>query len=595
MLGVTVATSSRRGGGRFLISSLVLLTLATTIACTTAVERDEKPSAQGFLEGFFTAWDDEDYAAMSEHFDAASRARWPATKLVALFDRALTSGAVAEFSVSFDLFTYTAIGATPSADFDYSITYVTPAARDDVVLSGTIDVAWSEAEERWTVVWDRGLMWPGIDRAHAFAIATRYPKRATILERTGRKIAIGAATSRSYPFGSAAGTTIGHLEPLTKQSIADGPEGDLVGEPVGEPGDLVGASGLEAAFEDRLSGRPATELQVVDRRGRVLATVGRRTARPGRSVRTTLDMQIQQAATVAFGGTTGGAVVLDPRNGDILAAVSSSPFDPNNYVGVAGIDPFNRALSGLYPPGSSMKVVTAAAALETDAVTPQTRLSGPAEYKGVRNFESGEFGSLSFASALQNSVNTAFAQVAERLGPSRLTRFAELFGFNREPTMALGAARSSFPFPEDEGDLLWSAIGQAQTLATPLEMASIAATIANGGRRMEPRIALGVPPSGERVVSTTTAETMTTLMESVVEGGTGVRAAISGIRVAGKTGTAEVDVGGERRNHAWFICFAPADDPRIAVAVVSEYGGVGGQVAAPLARAILASVLPLVR
>lgn len=242
-----------------------------------------------------------------------------------------------------------------------------------------------------------------------------------------------------------------------------------------------------------------------------------------------------------------------------------------------------------------MKVMTAAAALETGAVTPDTRLTGPAEYKGVRNFESGEFGSLSFASALQNSVNTAFAQVAEKVGPRRLTRVAELFGFNREPEMALAAARSSFPFPEDEGDLLWSAIGQAQTLATPLEMASIAATIANNGRRMEPRITLGAAPSGERVVSTGTAKTMTTLMESVVDGGTGVGAAISGIRVAGKTGTAEVDVGGERRNHAWFICFAPADDPKVAVAVVSEYGGVGGQVAAPLARAILTSVLPLVR
>ena len=582
-----MATSSRRSGGRFLISSLVLLVLASTGACTPAIVSDEKPSVRGFLDEFFGAWDDEDYAAMSEHFDSASSARWPATKLAALFDRARTTGAVTEIDVSFDLFTYTELGATPSADFEYSITYVTPAARNDVVLSGPIDVAWSEADERWTVRWDRGLMWPGIDRAHAFAIETRYPKRAAILDRTGRPIAVGESAGRSYPFGSAAGATIGHLEPLTKQSIASGA--------IGEPGDLVGASGLEAAFEDRLSGRPATELQVVDRRGRVVATVGRRTARSGRSVRTTLDMAIQQAATTAYGGTTGGAVVLDPRSGDILAAVSSSPFDPNNYVGVAGIEPFNRALSGLYPPGSSMKVVTAAAALETEAVRPETRLSGPAEYKGVRNFESGEFGSLTFASALQNSVNTAFAQVAEKLGPRELTRFAELFGFNRDPEMALGAARSSFPFPEDEGDLLWSAIGQAQTLATPLEMASIAATIANNGRRMEPRITRGAAPSGTRVVSTKTARTMTTLMISVVEGGTGVGAAISGVGVAGKTGTAEVDVGGERRNHAWFICFAPADNPKVAVAVVSEYGGVGGQVAAPLARAILTSVLPLVR
>lgn len=594
MLGGTVAPASRRTGGRFLTAALALLTLMSAGACTTAEVRDEKPSVRGFLDEFFTAWDNEDYAAMAAHFDAASGARWTTSRLAALFDRARTMGAVTEISVSFDLFTYTEIGATPPSGFDYSIAYLTPAAHDEVILSGPIEVRWSEAEERWTVRWHRGLLWPGIERAHAFAIAARHPVRAAIFDRRNRTIAVGGAASRRYPFGSAAGAMIGHLEPVTRQSIAD----EAVGEAddlVGEIGDLIGASGLEAAFEDRLSGRPATKLRVVDRRGRVLETVGRRAARAGRPVRTTLDIEVQQAATAAYGSTVGGAVVLDPRSGDILAAVSSSLFDPNNYVGVAGIEPFNRALSGLYPPGSSMKVMTASAALETGAVTPETRLTGPAEYKGVRNFESGEFGSLSFASALQNSVNTAFAQVAERLGPRPLTRFAELFGFNRDPGMALGAAKSSFPLPEDEGDLLWSAIGQAQTLATPLEMASIAATIANGGRRMEPRITLGAEPSGERVVSTTTARTMTTLMESVVSGGTGVGAAISGIRVAGKTGTAEVDVGGERRNHAWFICFAPADDPKIAVAVVAEYGGVGGQVAAPLARAILTSVLPLVR
>jgi peptidoglycan glycosyltransferase len=288
-------------------------------------------------------------------------------------------------------------------------------------------------------------------------------------------------------------------------------------------------------------------------------------------------------------------VVLDPEKGDILAAVASSPFDPSNYVGVAGIEPFNRALSGLYPPGSSMKVMTASTALELGEVKPDSRLTGPAEYKGVRNFESGAYPSLTFASALQNSVNTAFAQVAERIGAKRLTRFAELFGFNRSPSMSLQAATPSFPFPEDEGDLLWGAIGQAQTLATPLQMATIAATIANQGKRMEPRIVLSEGPTGERVLSRKTARIMTTLMESVVQGGTGVAAQISGLRVAGKTGTAEVDVGGERRNHAWFICFAPAGEAKVAVAVVAEYGGIGGQVAAPLARAILTRVLPLVQ
>jgi peptidoglycan glycosyltransferase len=161
--------------------------------------------------------------------------------------------------------------------------------------------------------------------------------------------------------------------------------------------------------------------------------------------------------------------------------------------------------------------------------------------------------------------------------------------------MALGAARPSFPFPKDEGDLLWGSIGQAQMLATPLQMASIAATIANDGKRMEPRSAFFEPRESRRVISKKVARTMSRLMEDVVEGGTGVGARIAGVRVAGKTGTAEVDVGGQRLNHAWFISFAPAGDPKVAVAVVSEYGGVGGRVAAPIARSILAAVLPLVR
>ena len=140
-----------------------------------------------------------------------------------------------------------------------------------------------------------------------------------------------------------------------------------------------------------------------------------------------------------------------------------------------------------------------------------------------------------------------------------------------------------------------TAIGQGQVLATPLQMASVAATIANDGERMEPRITQLEEPAGEQVVDKKTANTLTELMINVVVGGTGQGARLSGIDVAGKTGTAEVDVDGERKNHAWFICFAPAHDPELAIAVVSEYGGVGGEVAAPLARQILASTILIVQ
>ncbi|HVL65605.1 MAG TPA: penicillin-binding transpeptidase domain-containing protein, partial [Actinomycetota bacterium] len=302
---------------------------------------------------------------------------------------------------------------------------------------------------------------------------------------------------------------------------------------------------------------------------------------------------VLRAAEQGFGGTVGGAAVIHPASGDILALVDSSAFNPGFYVGVEDLSPFNRAVVGRYPPGSAMKVVTAAAALDSGRFTPESRLQGPAEYKGVRNFESGAFGSVDFATAMKFSVNTAFAQIAERLGGKRMTKYAEAFGFNREIDIPLAHAVSQYPEPEDAGDLMWSAIGQAQVLATPLQMATVAATVANGGKRMEPRIDRDERRRGERVVSRRVARQLTSMMENVVNGGTGVGARLSGTQVAGKTGTAEVDVGGERRNHAWFIAFAPSGAPKVAVAVVAEYGGVGGQVAAPLARQILANVLPV--
>jgi len=570
--------SPRRG--RLLASALALL----TGACDASPAEQTRPAPGDAVAAFVEAWNARDYDEMHDFFDDVSVSRWSDTRLENFIEGQLEAGLVEDFEVSAD-------GDAPKngdvVTFELDVTYDSRASEAPVELNGgELDLIYEESDEAWTIRWHPGLMWPGVAGGHGFAVATKFSKRAPILDRRGNKLAVGSASVRRYPFGALGGTTVGHLGTLRKKDIE---AGDLR-----EPGDIVGASGLELAYDERLAGRPATKLQVVGRRGKVRATIGRVDGQRGRPVRSTLDIRVQRAAQGAYGGTVGGAVVLEPSTGDILAAVASSPFDPNNYVGVAGIEPFNRALSGLYPPGSAMKVVTAAAALDAKVFKPTSLLTGPSEYKGVRNFESGAYGTLTFADALTNSVNTAFAQIAEKLRPRRLTRYADAFGFNREPAMDLDAARSSFPFPEDEGDLLWGSIGQAQVLASPLQMASIAATIANDGKRMEPRAALHEARAGERVVSKQIARTMTGLMEGVVQGGTGVGAQISGVRVAGKTGTAEVDVGGQRLNHAWFISFAPAGDPKVAVAVVSEYGGIGGRVAAPIARSILASVLPFV-
>lgn len=561
---------------------LMLSTAACTNPPIAPEPLDPGPAADRFLD----AWTERDYLTMWSMLDARSR-HWTPSRIEGALTRALRSGNIRSFEASRIEPYPDEVGVRGEQRY-YEIVYRLPGQLGEIALKGgVLGSGFDTRSGEWRFFWRPHMMWPGIPGAKAFSLKTRFRPRAPIVDRDGRKLAAGATARRRYPFGSLAGATIGHLEPLLPGDI---PRGDLH-----DPGDLAGASGLEEAFDARIAGTPAAVIRVVDKHGKVLEVLARQRAHRGKALHTTLDVDVQRAAQAAFGSTTGGAVVLDPRSGDILAAVSSSPFDPTNYVGVAGIEPFNRALSGLYPPGSSLKVMTASAALDTKTFKTSSILTGPADYKGVRNFESGEFGTLTFAEALKFSVNTAFAQIAEKLGPRRLTRYARRFGFNREPATAMDAARPSFPPPLDEGDLLWGSIGQAQVLATPLQMATIAATIANGGRRMEPRIARHEPRRGRRVVSAKVAGTMTALMEDVVRGGTGVGAQIAGVRVAGKTGTAEVDIGGQRLNHAWFISFAPANDPKVTVAVVSEYGGVGGRVAAPIARAILAAVLPVVR
>jgi penicillin-binding protein A len=579
------------GGIRHLAAAVILL----LVGCTQ--DGSEAPRAEDAARSFFDAWSQRNAIDMVAAFDQESRREWSAAEVETLLEESFDPSIVETLIVDGDGPVDepdVADGETPNAGamarVPYSLTFdFVGIERPATLEGGSLELTYQAEEGAWKVSWAEELLWPGIGtRASAFEIRSELPKRAPILDRDGKKLARGSGASRSYPYGALAGSTVGHVEPVGRKALRDEGSGY-------EAGDLMGGSGLEAGLEERLAGKPATIVSVVDDRGRRLEVVARTAGRRARPVTTTLDVDVQRAAEAAYGGTTGGAVVIDPQKGDLLAIVSSAQINPNSYVGVAGIEPFNRATSGLYPPGSAMKVVTAGAALDTGVVKPTTRLSGPKEYKGVRNFESGQYSSLDFATAVKFSVNTAFAQVAEDLGARQMTRYAEAFGFNRRPALPLEAARSSFPFPEDLSDLMWGSIGQAQVLATPLQMATVAATVANRGKRMEPRITLEDARSGERAISRATARVLSGLMENVVEGGTGSAARVSGLRIAGKTGTAEVDVEGKRKNHAWFVAFAPVENPQVAVGVVSELGGIGGQVAAPLARQIILGVLPHVR
>lgn len=569
------------------VAAAVVIALSVA-SCTRSPERvEDQPEdhpLDAAVEAFFEAWGEGDYEAMNSFFTGDSHVG--AHLLENRIRSVLVDGAMEGFESGYEGIPSDGVGGgDESAEVPYFVEFGSSATAKPIHLKGEMTWVLDEFEDEWELVWHPSLMFPTRGEGARLEIATEWLKRGAILDRDGRKLAVGDVEERRYPWGFVAGSVIGHIGVATKDQAAALNV---------EPGALVGGSGLEEGLQEVLAGRPDTKLQVLDKKGEVVETLGGLKGRPGKNVKTTLDIEIQRASENAYGSTTGGAVVMDPKTGDLMAIVSSSPFNPNGYVG-ATVAPFNRALEGRYPPGSSMKVVTAAAALDTGTVTPQTQLKGPSEYQGVRNFESGDFGTLSFASAVQFSVNTAFAQVALKLGTEKLVRYADLFGFNRPHEMPLPAAESSFPEPRGAGDLMWASIGQAQVLATPLQMATIAATIANGGERMEPRITNLEKPTGERVVEKKTASTLTELMINVVVGGTGQGARLSGVDVAGKTGTAEVDVDGERKNHAWFICFAPAEDPDVAVAVVSEFGGVGGEVAAPLARQILASTILIIQ
>jgi peptidoglycan glycosyltransferase len=330
---------------------------------------------------------------------------------------------------------------------------------------------------------------------------------------------------------------------------------------------------------------------------------------------------LQRAATEALGGRKGAVVALDPKTGAVLAMVTHPTFDPNVAVPMddrdtraawdaLNADPgqplFNRATSGLYPPGSSFKVVVAAAALDVGVVTPETVFdcAGKLAVQGYTIYDFGRksHGNLSFAQAVVVSCNIAFAQVGLRLGAEALVQYAEAFGFNGPIPFDLPTAASKIQSADtmDQVALAAASFGQGQDLATPLQMALVAATIANGGAMMKPYLVNQIQDYNgkiieqfgskklKQVVRKETADTLTGIMIDVVKDGTGKAARIEGIRVAGKTGTAEVE---GQEPHAWFICFAPADDPSIAIAVIVENGGEGGRTAAPVARQVLEEAL----
>ncbi len=412
------------------------------------------------------------------------------------------------------------------------------------------------------------------------------------------------------------------------------PGGSLYGHLTGYFSLVYGMTGIESAYDSELSGH-AGVLSMQDIEDELLGS-GQR----GDDVVMTVNSKLQEVARQALGNQRGAVVALDPRTGDIKAMWSNPSYDPS---GLAvhntkaerrywrSLDPtspdsplIDLARQARYPPGSTFKIVDTTAALQSGAYSPSSTFPDPPAIppcssnggafpcmpqtnQSFTNFSHTSCaggGRITLAQAVTVSCDTTFALIGLRIFPS-IFRTAEAYGFNHDIPFDLSVERSRFPFvgTDNKPFRAYSAVGQGNVAATPLQMALVAATVANGGVEPRPRLVKEiVDPSGDivqrfspqslgRVMSPGTAHTITRLMESVVQKGTGTAAQIPGVPVAGKTGTAQNVAGAAP--HAWFICFAPADNPKIAVAVLVEHGGTlgneatGGAVSAPIAKRII--------
>ncbi len=413
------------------------------------------------------------------------------------------------------------------------------------------------------------------------------PGRGSILDRDGNVLAESAAD----------GTRVYHDRSLSHV--------------LGYLSARYGSQGVELAFNDILTGQGGRSWRDA------INAEFRRDAVQGLDVRLTIDPSVQSAAASSLGGRNGAVVALDPRNGEVLAMVSNPTYDPAT-IDQAGDTLFedpdspilNRAAQGLYPPGSTFKTVTAAAALQHDVIQPDTTVTCEDEYVvegfavACDNVPQG-IGTYPFLDAYAFSVNAIFAEVGVDLGWPRLLEMSREWGFASSLPFTIDTAPNQVlnPGSERSGPLLAStAFGQGELFSSPLQMAVVAATIANDGVLEYPFLGLRAQDGGSdrgrlestgsnRILSSSVASDMRDMMRAVVTEGQAAGVVIDGVPVAGKTGTAEAADG--EADHAWFIAFAPYDDPEIAVAVVVERGGRGSQVAAPVAGDVIrAAVSP---
>jgi penicillin-binding protein 2 len=454
-------------------------------------------------------------------------------------------------------------------------------------------------------------------------------------------IQLDVGETRDYPFGPLFAHVAGYVAAVSQQDLSDNddPLLDL-------PGFRIGKSGAERVYDLDLRGRAGDSRIEVNAYGRVIRELARQDGEPGSDLRLTIDADLQRFAYERMNGESGAVVVLDVLTGDVLTLVSSPGFDPNWFnVGITGeqwrqlnTDKYrpliNKTIQGQYPPGSTFKMMVALAGLETGTITPEHRVSCPGQVTlGNATFhcwKKGGHGSLSLLQGIEQSCDVYFYDVARRLGPDRIAEMARRFGLGQPTRIDLPNERGGL-IPTREWKMAalgqaWSAgeslvigIGQGYVLATPLQLAVMAARIANGGHAVEPRLVRGDDPGREAALARgvplgPSLGISPAALNVVVQGmiqvtnsqrGTayGARIKIAGQEMAGKTGTSQVrritkseresgaykrdDKPWEERDHAVFVGFASLGRPRYACAVLIEHGGGGSKAAAPVARDVL--------
>jgi penicillin-binding protein A len=516
---------------RAALAVLVLVAAAGGAAWFVLNRNHKADMRRDTAQSFARAWARGDERAMWTTLDVRSQQAYPLARFRRLY-RSADDAATA---------TSVRVGALAGPRDGAFVVPVAVVTHDFGTLRGTVRLPVHDEDDGARVAWAPHLRLPGLragEQVRRRVLAR--PQRAAVLGADGRRL---------------------DANPATAAIAGRAPSGDDKG------------TGLERLFDDRLAGQAGAQLRFGSR---VVASVKRHR---GRSVHATIRPGLQRAAAAALSGKLGGVAVVRPRDGSVLA--------------LAGL-----AVSAPQPPGSTFKIITVSGALQAGIAKPSSsypvRTSAVLSGVTLRNASNEPCGG-SLTQAFIDSCNSVFAPLGAKLGATKLVRIAEAFGFNERPRVP-DAKPSTIPQPRQLKDSLAvgaSAIGQDRDLATPLQMAVAGATIAERGRRARPRIVRSDRVLRRRVVSARVAAQVREMMLGVVRSGTGTAAAIPGVQVAGKTGTAELrpNSTNPKDADAWFVAFAPASNPQVAVGVMLVGAGFGGKAAAPIARKVLQAAL----